>query len=80
MNHTLFLFITNSIIFASMRNSVIFQDLKFAVFLLATLISCNQNPVSQIVEQEQFQTWKVVGGDAGVTHYAHLDQINEEDV
>ena len=50
-------------------------------FLIAfALFGCNHNPIPDIINKDAFTSWKIVGGDAGVTHYSNLDQINTSNV
>jgi quinoprotein glucose dehydrogenase len=54
----------------------------FITFLLTIVIycGCQPDPFPIVIESEHFSSWEVVGGDAGVTHYSNLTQINKENV
>jgi quinoprotein glucose dehydrogenase len=51
------------------------------ILLISAIISgCRDNPFPKITDNEKFVAWHKVGGDAGVTHYSNLSQINKENV
>ena len=52
----------------------------FLALLFFVFTSCKKDPLPAIIAQEQFQSWMLVGGDAGVTHYSNLDQITKNNV
>lgn len=57
-----------------------------SIILLSTVVSmlfqlgCESDRIPEILSQQQFSSWQVVGGDAGVTHYSNLTEINTENV
>jgi len=55
---------------------------KYLAFLLTlgSIYACETGKYSKLTEQNQFQSWELVGGDAGVTHYSNLNQITTENV
>lgn len=48
--------------------------------LLLVSSACYRDPIPKIISAEKFASWETAGGDAGVTHYSNLDQINKENV
>ena len=50
------------------------------VSVIFCCLSCSKNPFPELIETEKFTSWKIVGGDAGVTHYSNLSQINRDNV
>jgi quinoprotein glucose dehydrogenase len=54
--------------------------ISVVLLFLVIAVGCHTNPIPEIIEQEIFSSWEVVGGDAGVTHYSNLAQINKDNV
>ena len=50
------------------------------IWLSLVCYSCQTHSPPEISQQTQFSSWKIVGGDEGVTHYSNLDQINRRNV
>lgn len=48
------------------------------IFMILSFLVCKNDGFKKIAEQEQFRSWNIVGGDAVVTHYSNLTQINKE--
>ena len=71
-----FIIFSNFPVTPDMRNIFYFLIINLVIFFT----SCKTDPIPEIMNRDEFASWRVVGGDAGVTHYSNLAQITRENV